>query len=318
MGDHRLRDHVRRRPAARRPNGRPARASPAVRRRSRPLHGQLAARRLRLVRSIADRLPRNPGARRRAAGPGGAVDPDHDVRRRQGAQHRARRLGRGLGQRGRRRRAARRPSDQLARLVLDLLHQRPRRPGRRRAHPVPPAREPGRARPSSFRRRRGGIHHRRADAARLRDDTSDRERLGHDRDDRAPDGLRGPDRGVHRDRAALEGAAPADADLPAADAHRRQRDRVPARHLRVLPVLPRDPLHAAGAALLGDRDRRRLPASDADDHRARERGPERGDARSASGASSLPGSRSPRSRSFCSRRFRQTATTSSTSSRPSC
>ena len=43
-----------------------------------------------------------------------------------------------------------------------------------------------------------------------------------------------------------------------------------------------------------------------------------GHARSASGACSLPGSRSPRSRSFCSRSCRPTATTSWISSRPSC
>ena len=45
------------------------------------LHGQLAARRARLVGGLADRLPLAAGARRRAALAGRALDPDHDVPR---------------------------------------------------------------------------------------------------------------------------------------------------------------------------------------------------------------------------------------------
>ena len=55
MGDQRLRARLRRLPAARRARGRPARPPPDLPRRPRRLHGRLAARRLRLVRGVADR-----------------------------------------------------------------------------------------------------------------------------------------------------------------------------------------------------------------------------------------------------------------------
>ena len=88
-----------------------------------------------------------------------------------------------------------------------------------RGEPAPPAREPGRARSPPLRRRRRRVDNRRADAAGLRDDTGGPARLGHGRDDRAAGRLGGSDRRIRRDRAALERAAPADADLPAAHAH---------------------------------------------------------------------------------------------------
>ena len=233
------------------------------------LHRQLPARRLRLVRKLADRLPGDPGVRRRAARSRGIVDPDHDVRRRARAQHRARRLGRGLGQWGRCRRAARRPAHELARLVLDLLHQRPGRNRRRRAQPVPHSRESGRPQPPPLRRRwrhvtvTGGLML--LVYAMTRATTTigwgTTETIG------LLVGSAALIVGFRRDRAALEGAAAADAHLPAPHAHRRERDRLPARNLRLLAVLPRHPLHAAGPALLGDRDGRRLPALDVDDHR---------------------------------------------------
>ena len=75
-------------------------------------------------------VPRDQGLGGALLASGGAVDPDDDVRRRARAQHRARRLGRGLGKRSRCGRAPRRPAHELARLVLDLLHQRA---GRHRA-----------------------------------------------------------------------------------------------------------------------------------------------------------------------------------------
>ena len=63
--------------------------------------------------------------------------------------------------------------------------------GRRagRGEPVPPAREPRGARTPHL-RLRGRVHrHERPDAARLRDDARDRDRLGHCRDDRPARGL---------------------------------------------------------------------------------------------------------------------------------
>ena len=268
MGDHRLRDHVRRRPLARRPDGRPARAAKALPRRHRALHRQLAARRVRVVRRLADRVPGDSGPRRRIAGTRGAVDPDDDVRGRPRAQPRARDLGRGLRKRRSRRRAPRRAADELAQLVLDLLHQRPGRARARRDRPAAPAREPRRPRSPALRLRRRNDRHRRADAPRVRPDPGHRDRLEHRRDDRPARRLRRSDHLVRRDRAALEGSAPPHADLPPAHARRRERHRVPARHVGLLAVLPRHALHAAGAGLLRDRDRRRLPAADVDDRRS--------------------------------------------------
>ena len=148
---------------------------------------QLAARRPRLVGGLADRLPRAPGARRSAALAGRAVDPHDDLRGGPGAQPRARHLGRGLRQRRRRRRAARRRADQRAQLVVDLLHQRARR--RRSCSRWRPRLARARAAPTSTHRHfdlpGAALDHRRADAARLRDDACRPARLGHDRDGRA-------------------------------------------------------------------------------------------------------------------------------------
>ena len=207
VGDHRLRDHVRRLPAARRPPGRPARPAPVLHRGHCALHGQLPGGRIRLVGGLADHLPRDPGPRRRAARARGALDPDDDLRRGPRAQRRARRLGRGLRQRRRGRRAARRLPDELARLVVDLLHQRPRRDRADRGQSLPPEGEPRRARTPHLRLRGCRHGHERPDAAGLRDDARGRDRLGHRRDDRPARRLRGADPLLRRDRAALEGAA---------------------------------------------------------------------------------------------------------------
>ena len=63
---------------------------------------------------------------------------------------------------------------------------------------------------------------------------------------------------VHRDRAALQGAAPAAADLPDSLARRRQRGDADHRLGHVLGVLPADALPAGRPPLLGDPDRRRV------------------------------------------------------------
>ena len=141
-----LLDLLRRRPPARRPPRRPARTAATVRGRARPVHGQLAPRRPRLVGGLADRLPLAPGSRRCAALARGALDPDHDLPRGPRAQPRARHLGCCLGQRRRRGRAARRRPDQRPELVVDLLHQRARGRARDRADAVPAPRKPRRPR----------------------------------------------------------------------------------------------------------------------------------------------------------------------------
>ena len=233
---------------------------------------QLAARRARLVGGLADRLPRPPGARRGAALPGRAVDPHDHLPRGQGAQLRARDLGRRLRQRRRGGRAARRRAHQLARagrgsssstsrsacscsaLTPRLVHESVAERG-----------------PPALRRAGRRLDHRRADAARVRDDPRRPARLGHDRDDRAAGGLGRADRGLRRHRAALEGAAAADADVPLAHAVRLQPGRAADGRRRVLAVLPAHAVHAAGAALLGAADGRGLHRADADDHRLRER-----------------------------------------------
>ena len=160
VGDLGLRDHLRRRAAARRPARRPARAPAAVHRRPRALRDQLAAVRARVVGRLADRLPRAPGPRRRAARPGGALAADDDLRRGPRAQPRARHLRRGLRQRRRGRRPARRRADLVPELVVDLLRQRPGRRRRDRADAAAAAREPRRPRAPPLRRRRRGDDHR--------------------------------------------------------------------------------------------------------------------------------------------------------------
>ena len=108
VGDHRLRDHVRRRPPPWRTDVRPARPAAPVHRRARPVHDRVAALGARVVGGIPDRLPRPAGPRRRPPLPRCPLDPDHDLRRGTRAQHGARRVGRRVRQRRRCRRPARR------------------------------------------------------------------------------------------------------------------------------------------------------------------------------------------------------------------
>ena len=87
--------------------------------------------------------------------------------------------------RGRRRRPTRWRPDQRTQLVLDLLHQRPRRHPRARDQPGAPEGEPRRPRPPPLRHGRRRLDHGRPDAARLRAHAREPARLGHGRDDRA-------------------------------------------------------------------------------------------------------------------------------------
>ena len=68
---HGVPDDVRRRPPARRPDRRPAVEATRLPDRARPVHGGLAAQRVRRHRRPARRDPRDPGAQRRAAHPVG-------------------------------------------------------------------------------------------------------------------------------------------------------------------------------------------------------------------------------------------------------
>ena len=263
VGRDRLLDPVRRRVAARRSNGRPARPPPALHGGPRHLHDVLPARRVRLVGGLTRRVPRAAGARRGPALAGRALDPDDDLRGGTRQEPRARHLGRGLRQRRRRRSPARRRPDELPQLVVDLLHQRAGRGARVRARAAPGAREPGGCGAPPLRPARRRLDHRRSDAARLRDDAGRSARLGHERDDRAARRVRRAHRRVRRDRGALERAAAAATDVPAAHADGLQHRRAVDGRRRLLAVLPADAVHAAGAALLGAPDRGGLRGIDA-------------------------------------------------------
>ena len=125
--DHRVRDHVRRLPAARRAGRRPARPTPRLPRRRRHLHGRLVRLRPRLVRGGADRPARRAGLRRGDHLAGRALDHHDDLRGGLRAEQGARDLGRDGRRRRGGRRARRRHPDQVPRLGVDLLRQRPGR-----------------------------------------------------------------------------------------------------------------------------------------------------------------------------------------------
>ena len=98
---------------------------------------------LALVRGRADRRARGAGARRGDHLAGGALDHHDDVRGRPGAQQGARHLGRDRRLRRGGRRARRRHPDEVPRLGVDLLRQRPgRRRSRSRSTPRVRPREP--------------------------------------------------------------------------------------------------------------------------------------------------------------------------------
>ena len=137
--------------------------------------------------TVPDRRARHPGPRRRDHLAGRALDRHDHLRGGRRAQQGARDLGRARRRRRRGRRAARRRPDEVLRLGVDLLHQRPGRRARVRARPALRAREPLRA-PDLAGRRRRRDGHGRARAARLRDLAGARPRLELELDDRAPRG----------------------------------------------------------------------------------------------------------------------------------
>ena len=142
VGDQRVRARLRRLPAARRARGRHRRPAASVHRRSRGVHRGVAPRGVRVERAVADRRPGAPGPRRGDHRPGGSLDPDDDLLRGQGAQHRARRLGSGRRVRRGRRRADGRHLHRRPQLGVDLPHQPAGRARRDGARAGPARREP--------------------------------------------------------------------------------------------------------------------------------------------------------------------------------
>src|SRR5205807_2048267 len=92
----------------------------------------------------------------------------------------------------------RRRADNRPQLVVDLLHQRPGRCDRARAHAGTPPGEPRRPRPPLFRHCRRSVDHRRPDGPRVRPDPGKPAWLGHGRHDRTARGCRSADRRLHR------------------------------------------------------------------------------------------------------------------------
>ena len=253
LGRQRLRARVRRLPAARRADGRPARSTPAVHDRARRIRARLAGRRARADRGPAHHRPRRAGPRRRAVVTRRALARDRVVRGGRGAQQGDGCLGRGGRLWRRRRRAARRHADRVGRLGVGAVRQRAGRPVRRRAGDPPAARVAHRGAPS-LRLRGRRVDHRRPVAAGLHAGRRRERRLGLDPDARAGRDLAGADRGLLLHRAALQGSADAvPRDLPDPHDHRHQRVGGADRGGAVLDVLLHLALHAAGARLLGAR-----------------------------------------------------------------
>ena len=222
----------------------------------------------------ADRRPRGPGPRRRDPLAGGALDRHHHLPRRLRAQQGARRLGRGRRRRRRRGRPARRRADRVPGLGVGAVGERADRDRRRGPRPAADRREPL------------GVREPRASTSPARSASPPGSRCSSTRWSRRPDagwgsgqtiGLlarRGrPARRLRRDRAPLGRAAGPVLDLPAADAHRRQRGRDADRRLAVLDVLLHLALHAERARLQRDQGRALLPAARGLDHPRRRASP---------------------------------------------
>ena len=257
MGDQRLCARLRGLPAPGRTCGRHPRPQAHVHRRARRVHVGVAPRGARVERALADRRPRHSGPRRGDHRAGGAVDPHDDLRRRQGAQHRARRLGRGRRLRSRSRRAARRRLHRPPELGVDLLHQPPGRDHRAGARARAPRREP-RPHRAGLRRPRCGARHRRPLGGGVRDHAGERLGLELRADDRRlRRGRRAAGR-LRRPRDACRAPAHVVLDLPDQDGRGCEHRRVHPRHGAVLDVPDADALHAAGARLLAAEDGRRV------------------------------------------------------------
>ena len=144
MGRHRLRAHLRRLPAARRPRRGPAGAPPHPDGRPVRVHRGVAGLRAGDSGLVPDPDALPAGARRGDRAPGGAVDRDEHVPRRRRAEQGAGRVGRHRSERRGRRRDGRRSAHPLRGLAVHLLPQCPDRGGGAAARPACRAGEPAR------------------------------------------------------------------------------------------------------------------------------------------------------------------------------
>ena len=166
MGGQRVRDCIRRPPAARRSHGRSLRPPAHVRHRSARLHGRFAGRGTCVDVRGAHRRPRSAGRRRRDRRADRFVAAGGDICRGAGAQPGARRLFGHLSRRRRARPSSRWRDHKLLLLALDPVRERPGGTRARIRRATRARREPRHPRAARFARRRG--RHRGRDAARLR------------------------------------------------------------------------------------------------------------------------------------------------------
>ena len=183
-----------------------------------------------------------------------ALDRDDHVRGGRRAQQGARHLGSA----GRRRRRGRRPRgrhpDDLPRLGVDLLHQRPGRRAGPPPHAALRAREPSRG--AEVAGHRGcGHRHRRARAARVRGVEGARPRLELRLDAEPPRRRRRPPDRVRVIEARAEGSAHAVPHLPDRDGHGSERLGAPARRGHLRELLPAHAVRAEHPRLQRDQDR---------------------------------------------------------------
>ncbi len=148
VGRHRLRAHLRRLPAARRPRRGPAGAPPHPDGRSVLVHRVVAGLRAGDSGLLPDPDALPAGARRRDRPASRAVDRDEHVPRGCRAQQGARRVGRYRGERRDRRPDRRRAAHPLRQLAVHLLPQCPGRCGGAAAGPARRARKAGSPRPA--------------------------------------------------------------------------------------------------------------------------------------------------------------------------
>ena len=143
MGGDRLRAHLRRLPASRRPRRGSARTPPSADGRPGRVHGVLAGLRAGDGRLVPDPDALSAGTRRGDRAPGGAVHRDEHVPGRRRAQQGTRRVGRHRSERRDGRADCWRPAHPLRRLAVHLLPQRTDRGRGAAARPARRAREPG-------------------------------------------------------------------------------------------------------------------------------------------------------------------------------
>ena len=226
VGDHGVRDHLRRLPAARRAARRRARPPARVPDRHRRVHDRLRAQRPGVVGGLAGRVPGAAGRRRRALRAGRSLAAHDRVPGRPRAQPRPGDLGRRVRERRGCRCAARRRPDVVPELAVDLLHQRSCRACADRPRSALHRRGAGTACDAALRRCRRHHDHRIADAPRLRTHPGDAGGLGNTDDGDAARRIGHARRRVRRDRAIRNIAAAPVPRVPREHARSRQPDHV--------------------------------------------------------------------------------------------